>query len=550
MSIKFKLLDVPVVIGADFLLIMLVLGALWRTPDQLPVWMVVVTASVLVHEMGHATFFDLYGMKPVVQLYGGGGVTMAMPVPGRIVTPWQRIVIAASGPATGLVIGGMVGAAALYAPRIQSNDIVQDLLWVSLGWSLVNLLPLPGVDGGAIVSGLTSMVLGKPAEFAGRVVGLAVVAAILGILVVVGLYYWAFIIGFFVVLTMARTGFRFGGSGSAAAARGGAGTGAAGMGPAVAAMQLLALGRYQEAFNAARLHMADHPAETEPVLAASEALRLMSRYADAETGYSRVLQLAPANDRALRGRALTLRRLGRDAEAEADLRTLLALPVYQAAPSQASALYGFERHEDGERLIESALSAVQHPAAARILTSFAAMFSYGLGHTEQALRQLDGVMPATPDDPSLRELRALILIDLGRFPEALDEIRKALAAKPQHPAFLETLGIATRMSGDAAGAYQPLSLSIEVRPSDPRARSELALGQIQGGRLGDARAALETLPGYALRDPFVAYARAALAAAGGSADEAVALLNEARRLRPELGVRAGIDPLFRGVVGS
>ena len=549
MAIKFKLLDVPVVIGVDFLLIMLVLGALWRTPDQLPVWMVVVTASVLLHEMGHATFFDLYGLKPVIQLYGGGGLTMAMPVPGRTVTPWQRIVIAAAGPATGMVIGAMVGAAALYAPRLQSNDVIQDLLWVSLGWSLINLLPLPGVDGGAIVSGLTSMVLRRPAEFAGRVVGLAVVVAILGILVMVGLYYWAFIIGFFVVMTMARTGFGFGAR-SGSGGRGGAGAGSAGMGPAGAATQLLGLGRYQEAFNVARLHMADRPADSEPVLVAADALRLMSRYADAETGYSRVLQLVPANHRALRGRALTLRRLGRDAEAEADLRTLLALPVYEAAPSQASALYGFERHEDGERLMTSALSAVQHPAAARILTSFAAMFSYGLGHAEQALRQLDGVMPATPDDPSLRELRALILIDLGRSREAVDEVRKALAVKPQHPSFLETLGIATRMAGDATGAYQPLSLSIEVRPSDPRARSELALGQIQVGRLVDARAALETLPGYALRDPFVAYARAALAAAGGSVDEAVGLLNEAKRLRPELGVRAGVDPLFRGLAVS
>ena len=49
MAIKFKLLGVPVVIGVEFLLIMLFLGALWRTPDELPVWMIIVTASVLLH---------------------------------------------------------------------------------------------------------------------------------------------------------------------------------------------------------------------------------------------------------------------------------------------------------------------------------------------------------------------------------------------------------------------------------------------------------------------------------------------------------------------
>jgi hypothetical protein len=33
-------------------------------------------------------------------------------------------------------------------------------------------------------------------------------------------------------------------------------------------------------------------------------------------------------------------------------------------------------------------------------------------------------------------------------------------------------------------------------------------------------------------------------------DEAVVLLNVARRQRPDLGVRAAIDPLFRGLAGS
>jgi Flp pilus assembly protein TadD/Zn-dependent protease len=537
-AIKFKLLDVPVAIGVDFLFIMLILGALWRTPDQLPVWMIVTTGSVLIHEMGHATFFDLYGMKPVIQLYGGGGMTMAMPVPGRGITHWQHVVISAAGPATGLILGGMVGAAALAAPRIQGNDIVQDLLWVSLGWSLINLLPLPGVDGGAIVSELTSIVLRRTADQAGQFVGLAVVVAILAGLVVAGLYYPAFIIGFFVFINLARMGFSLGGR-KAPASRA--------AGPAGAATQFMSLGRYQEAFNAARVEMADRPADPEPVLVASDALRLMGRFADAELGYARVLQQTPANDRALRGRALTLRRLGRDAEAEADLRTLLALPVPQAGISQASALYGFERHQEGYQLTTAALLSAQNPALARVLTSFLAMFLYGLGRPDQALYQLDTLLPATPDDPSLRELRALILVDLGRSTEAIDDVRRALAQKPQQPSFLETYGISLRFAGDARPAYQSIALSTDTRPGDPRARSEMALVQIQAGRLGEARAALETLPGYLQRDPFVAYARAALAAVGGATDEAIGLLSEASRLRPELGVRAGVDPLMRGV---
>jgi Flp pilus assembly protein TadD len=175
------------------------------------------------------------------------------------------------------------------------------------------------------------------------------------------------------------------------------------------------------------------------------------------------------------------------------------------------------------------------------------MFLYGLGRPDQALYQLETVLPATPDDPSLRELRALILVDLGRAVEAVDDVRRALAQKPQQPSFLETYGIAVRIAGDARSAYQSIALSTDTRPGDPRARSEMALVQIQVGRLGDARAALETLPGYMQRDPFVAYARAALAAAGGARDEAIGLLGDASRVRPELGVRAGVDPLMRQV---
>ena len=542
MAIKFKLMDVPIVIGLDFLFIMLILGSLWRAPEQLPIWMVIVTGSVLVHELGHAVMFDIFGLKPTVRLYGGGGVTMAMTDPRHPLTPGQSVVIAAAGPATGLILGGIMGLAVLAAPRIGSSAVVQDFLWVSLGWSLINLLPLPGVDGGSIVTDLTQMVLGRPAEAIGRVVGFVIVAAALVALIGIRQYSAAFVIGFFVVINMARIGF---GSGLRVGKRvlpmGGAPNSPA---------ELMVEGRYQEAFNAARLQMADRPGDLGPIVAASDALRLMSRYADAEIGYNRVLAVDPARDRALRGRALTRRSLGRDADAAADLQTLLSMPLAGAIVSQSSALYGFERHDQGRRLIQAALPGIHDPMVARILTSFLPMFEYGLGQPDRALAHLDEVLGFLPDDAGLHELRALILIDLGRSPEAIGEVRGSLASKPHHPSYLETLGIAVRMSGDAMGAHQPLALSTEVRPSDPRARSELVLCLAQIGRAGEARAALETLPGYAVREAWVAYARAALAVAGGTPDEAVALLTEARRIRPELGVRAGVDPLFRELLAD
>jgi Flp pilus assembly protein TadD len=530
-ALKFKFLDVPISIGADFFVVMLVLGAMWRTPEQLPIWMVVVTGAVLIHELGHATISDFFGFKPMIRLYGGGGLTLTVSTDGRRISPQQHIAIAAAGPIAGLILGGGVGLAVLAAPRISSNDIVQDLLWVSLGWSLVNLLPFPGVDGGSIVTELTTLVLGRPAEALGRTIGLFVVGAILVGLVLAGLYDWAFIVGFFAVFNTMRTGFRASGVGGRAAAE--------------SPNQLLMQGRYQEAFNLARVAMTDHPTDVGPILVASDALRLMSRYADSEWGYDKVVAFDPANSRALRGRAFTRRRLGRDGEADADLRALLALPGDGAAVSQAAGLYDADRHAEGYRLVRDTLPAAQNPVLVKVLKSFVAMFEYALGREDEALHHIAELVGAFPDDAALLEQRALILVDLGHFAEAMVDARKSLAMKPQHSSYLETFGLSARMSGDAQAGLQALNLSTAARPSDPRARAELALCHVQLGRVGEARAALETLPGYALRDPFAAYGQAAVAAASGADDAAIGFLRYAQRLRPELGVRAGVDPLFR-----
>jgi tetratricopeptide (TPR) repeat protein len=471
----------------------------------------------------------------MIRLYGGGGLTLTVSTDGRRISPQQHIAIAAAGPIAGLILGGGVGLAVLAAPRISSNDIVQDLLWVSLGWSLVNLLPFPGVDGGSIVTELTTIVLGRPAEAVGRTIGLVVVGAILVGLVLAGLYDWAFIVGFFAVFNTMRTGFRASGLGGRAAD---------------SPNQLLMQGRYQEAFNLARVAMTDHPTDVGPILVASDALRLMSRYADSEWGYDKVVAFDPGNSRALRGRAFTRRRLGRDAEAEADLRALLALSQDGATVSQAAGLYDADRHADGYGLVLDALRAAQNPVLVKVLNSFVAMFEYALGREDEALRHIEDLVGAFTDDAALLEQRALILVDLGRFAEAMVDARKTLAMKPQHPSYLETFGLAARMSGDAQAGLQALNLSTAARPSDPRARAELALCQVQLGRVGEARVALETLPGYALRDPFAAYAQAAVAAASGASDTAIGFLRYAQRLRPELGVRAGVDPLFRTLLAD
>ena len=119
----------------------------------------------------------------------------------------------------------------------------------------------------------------------------------------------------------------------------------------------------------ARVAMADHPSNPGPILVASDALRLMSRYADAELGYGKVLEVRPWEPGALRGRACVRRRLGRTAEADADMQAFLGLSGSAASVSQAAALYDADRHEEGYKLVIAALDSAANPVIARFLTS-------------------------------------------------------------------------------------------------------------------------------------------------------------------------------------
>jgi Flp pilus assembly protein TadD len=276
----------------------------------------------------------------------------------------------------------------------------------------------------------------------------------------------------------------------------------------------------------------------------------MSRYSDSEWGYNEILARDPTNPHALRGRALVRSRLGRSVAAGEDLDLLLSLDGPEATNSKIVALYDALRIEDGYRLVVISIPGTGNLALAQSLRSLLAMFEFVLGHDDRALELTDELVRDAPGRASLHELRALILCDMGRFDEARLAIGRALAGAPTHPEFLQTAGVVERTAGNPAGAVQRFVDSAVARPNDPRARAELAACQIQLGLASEARAALETLPQHALRDPFVLYARAALAAQQGPLDEASRLLRDAARSRPQLGVRATVDPLFTGLAGA
>jgi Zn-dependent protease len=114
------------------------------------VWAGIVFISIMLHELGHALTARAFGAKPTITLHGLGGLTL---YEGGRMSRAATWLVSFAGPAVGLILGLLL-LAATHRQTLgdEARHVVDSFLWVNIGWSIINLLPVVPFDGGHMMA--------------------------------------------------------------------------------------------------------------------------------------------------------------------------------------------------------------------------------------------------------------------------------------------------------------------------------------------------------------------------------------------------------------
>lgn len=198
MQLKFRLGSIPVRVNGAFLFLVLVLGAQLQRPDLIAIWGGIVFVSVLVHELGHAAIGRMFGLLPVIELNGMGGVTSwSNP---RDVGHWRSIAISVAGPFAGFLLAGALLLAARLGFHPQNPALVfavKHALFVNWAWGVFNLAPMLPLDGGNVLRSALDLVTKNRGEKPARVVSIVMGVVFIAYAVVAGQWWLGALAAFF-----------------------------------------------------------------------------------------------------------------------------------------------------------------------------------------------------------------------------------------------------------------------------------------------------------------------------------------------------------------
>lgn len=177
----FAVLGIPVRIGLGFWLVAVLFGfnqkrTLIENVRAALVLAAIFFVSILVHELGHALVARRYGARPSILLHAFGGLT-TYAAEGLVMTRGRRILISLAGPFAGFVLGGLTWVvASRFHLTPGAKLFVERMLWVNVGWGIINLLPILPLDGGNVLAAA----LGPKRVFATAIVSAVFALAMAG----------------------------------------------------------------------------------------------------------------------------------------------------------------------------------------------------------------------------------------------------------------------------------------------------------------------------------------------------------------------------------
>jgi hypothetical protein len=145
---------------------------------QLASWSLVVTGSILWHVLGHAGVARALGVPVAgIRLHGFGGDVRTGPARYS-----KHLAISLAGPGAGILFGlvvlGLMAVGLGQEPHV--STVAAQLLWVNLGWSVINLLPMRPLDGGNALLAALMLVIPSAASAVTHGVGLLVAVGFVG----------------------------------------------------------------------------------------------------------------------------------------------------------------------------------------------------------------------------------------------------------------------------------------------------------------------------------------------------------------------------------
>lgn len=156
--IRFRLLGIDVHVQPFFWISLALLGGALdaRSPEQflqLGLFLIAGFVSILVHEFGHALSARAFGAHSEITLQAFGGYATCS---GKVLSRPQSFLVTAAGPAIQIVLGlGLLFSRfGQWSPNENSDYFLGTLMWISLVWALINLLPILPLDGGRMLDAI------------------------------------------------------------------------------------------------------------------------------------------------------------------------------------------------------------------------------------------------------------------------------------------------------------------------------------------------------------------------------------------------------------